>query len=388
MRKEEKKVRKFDPLNLFEFDLEYRMECKECHNVKYKTTRTWFLSLSVNDWKNKKDETSKYTIDEALSKFLASEDIEFICPECKKSTLWTKTQRILNYPKYLIIIFQRFYYDLVPVKLEVAFEPTIDNFDIKLLSQSQKKENEKIIDSAKEEAFEKELKEKDQNKEKSNDEEEFVEQEIEFNQDDINYLLQFQIPELGAKWALYLCNNDKEAALGFYCENSENPEYQKPLPKIKVKKIKNNGEDLSGVNLAALSSLLDMGMDRKKSIAALRKCNGNIDEAINLIFSNPNLGLEEEKKKEEKEEEDKKKEEKMDIEENIKNLNEGNGSIYNMYGFITHLGKNTDLGHYVCHIRKEGKWIYFNDNKVTLWEDPPIKKGYIYFYRNLSNDNK
>ena len=388
MRKEEKKVRKFDPLNLFEFDLEYRMECKECHNVKYKTTRTWFLSLSVNDWKNKKDETSKYTIDEALSKFLASEDIEFICPECKKSTLWTKTQRILNYPKYLIIIFQRFYYDLVPVKLEVAFEPTIDNFDIKLLSQSQKKENEKIIDSAKEEAFEKELKEKDQNKEKSNDEEEFVEQEIEFNQDDINYLLQFQIPELGAKWALYLCNNDKEAALGFYCENSENPEYQKPLPKIKVKKIKNNGEDLSGVNLAALSSLLDMGMDRKKSIAALRKCNGNIDEAINLIFSNPNLGLEEEKKKEEKEEEDKKKEEKMDIEENIKNLNEGNGSIYNMYGFITHLGRNTDLGHYVCHIRKEGKWIYFNDNKVTLWEDPPIKKGYIYFYRNLSNDNK
>ena len=79
----------------------------------------------------------------------------------------------------------------------------------------------------------------------------------------------------------------------------------------------------------------------------------------------------------------------MDLEEVKKNLNEENGSLYNMYGFITHLGKNTDHGHYVCHIRQEGnKWTYFNDSKVTLWEEPPIKKGYIYFYWNLSNDNK
>ena len=402
MKKEENRIRKFNPMKLFEFDLESRMECNGCHNVKYKTTRTWFLTLSVNDWKNKKEETSKYTIDEALSKFLSPEEVELICPECKKSTHWTKTQRILNYPSYLIIIFQRFIFDWVPVKLEVSFEPTLDNFDIKSLSQSHKKENEIILDSAKEEAFEKELKEKEKEKEKeksnenSNNEEEFEEQEIEFNQDDINYLLQYQIPELGAKWSLYLCNNDREAALGFYCENSENPEYKVPLPKIKVKKSKNDKEDLTGVNLASLSSLLEMGMERKKSIAALKKAKGNIEEAVKLIFSDPILGEEEEENKKEeenknekKEDNNPKKEEKMDVEEEDKNINENNGSIYNMYGFITHLGKNTEHGHYVCHIRKEGKdWIYFNDNKVTLWEQPPIKKGYIYFYRNISNDNK
>ena len=361
MKKEEKKLDKFDPMKLFEFDLETRMECNDCHSVKYKNSKPWFLSLSVNDWKDKKEETAKCSMDEVLSKFLAPEIIELNCPECKKKTFWTKTQRVLDYPKYLIIVFQRFVFDWVPVKLEVSFEPIIDKFDAKLLSQNQHKENEKILDTAKEEALEEE-----------------EEQEIQFNQDSLNSLLQCGIPELGAKWALYLSNNDPDAALGLYCENAENPDYKKPLPKIKVKKNKNADDELTGVNMASLESLISMGFDRKKAIAGLKKANGNVDAALNLLFSDPNLG-----------EENPNEEKKMDLEDDKKNLNEGNGSLYNMYGFITHLGKNTDHGHYVCHIRQEGnKWTYFNDSKVTLWEEPPIKKGYIYFYRNLSNDNK
>ena len=360
MKKEEKRLEKFDPMKLFEFELEIRMECNICHNVKYKNSKTWFLSLSVEDWKNKKEETSKCSMDEVLSKFLSPEIIELNCPECKKKSFWTKTQRVLNYPKYLVIVFQRFVFDWVPVKLEVSFEPILNKFDLKLLSQSQHKENEKILDTAKEEALEEE------------------EQEIQFNQENVNYLLQCGVPELGAKWALHLSNNDPEAALILYCENSDNPDYKKPLPKIKKKKNKKSEEDLSGVNMASVESLINMGFDKKKAIIALKKTNGNVDSAINLIFSEPNLG-----------EENQNDDNKMDIIDESKNLNEGNGSLYDMYGFITHLGKNTDHGHYVCHLRQEGnKWTYFNDSKVTLWEEPPIKKGYIYFYRNLSNDNK
>ena len=44
-------------------------------------------------------------------------------------------------------------------------------------------------------------------------------------------------------------------------------------------------------------------------------------------------------------------------------------------------------GHYVCHIRKpvnegdaEKKWIYFNDAKVAITNEPPIGKGYMYFF--------
>ena len=391
MRKEEKKYKKFDPMKLFEFDLETRMECNFCHLVKYTNTRTWFLTFSIDDWKNKIEETTTYTIDEALKKFLSEEIIKLICPECKKEVDWTKTQRILNYPQYLIIVLQRFVFDNNnPLKLEVSFEPTLNNLDIKILSQSQKKENEKILDKEKEKDFEKENEDqKKKDSQKPKEEEEYVEQDIQFNQNDINELIGYGIPELGAKWSLYLCDQNKELALGFYCENVDNPEYKKPLPKIKVLKSKSNGEDLTGVNLASLNSLIEMGFERKQAIASLKLTNGNIEEALNLIYTNPNIGNEENEENKmdiEDKKEDKKEEKNKELEED-KIINEGNGSIYNLYGFITHLGKSTECGHYVSHIKKENKWIYFNDIKVSLLEDPPIKKGYIYFYRNLSNEN-
>ena len=401
MRKEEKKYKKFDPLKLFEFDMETRIECNDCHYVKYNNTRTWFLPLFVEDWEKKKEETAKCTMDEVLSKFLSSESVELECAECKKKTFWTKNQRIVNYPEYLIIVFQRFEFEKGnPIKLEVSFEPTLDNFDLKLFSKSQKKENEKILDKEKEENYEKEKKEKEKQKEKEEKkedkkeeekDEDMEEQDIQFNEEKVNYLLQCGVPELGAKWSLYLCNHDQEAALGFYCENSENPEYQKPLPKIKVKKNKNKDEDLTGIDLGSLTSLIEMSFNRKKAINALRLTNNNVDEALNILFNDPNAGIEENEDEKKMDLEDKKNDEekKMEIEEEEKNINEGNGSVYDICGFITHLGKNTHHGHYVCHVRQEGnKWTYFNDMKVALWENPLIQKGYIYFYKNHSNDKK
>jgi len=43
---------------------------------------------------------------------------------------------------------------------------------------------------------------------------------------------------------------------------------------------------------------------------------------------------------------------------------------YELVGFISHLGKNTGSGHYVCHIKKEGKWALFNDRKVSAAAAP------------------
>jgi ubiquitin C-terminal hydrolase len=37
---------------------------------------------------------------------------------------------------------------------------------------------------------------------------------------------------------------------------------------------------------------------------------------------------------------------------------------YTLVAVISHMGKNTDHGHYICHVRKNGQWILFNDEKV------------------------
>ena len=56
---------------------------------------------------------------------------------------------------------------------------------------------------------------------------------------------------------------------------------------------------------------------------------------------------------------------------------------YELVGFISHMGSNTACGHYVCHIRKGGQWVLFNDEKVARSENPPLDRGYLYLYRRV-----
>ena len=44
-------------------------------------------------------------------------------------------------------------------------------------------------------------------------------------------------------------------------------------------------------------------------------------------------------------------------------LDDGDGK-YTLRAIISHIGKNTDHGHYVCHILKNGVWYLYNDEKV------------------------
>jgi len=61
-------------------------------------------------------------------------------------------------------------------------------------------------------------------------------------------------------------------------------------------------------------------------------------------------------------------------------LEDGDGK-YNLIGLISHIGKNTGSGHYVAHLKKDGKWVIFNDEKVALSEHPPIRHAYMYLFQ-------
>ena len=54
---------------------------------------------------------------------------------------------------------------------------------------------------------------------------------------------------------------------------------------------------------------------------------------------------------------------------------------YELRAFISHMSSSTHVGHYVCHILREGKWVIYNDNKVALSENPPKGLGYLYLYK-------
>lgn len=52
---------------------------------------------------------------------------------------------------------------------------------------------------------------------------------------------------------------------------------------------------------------------------------------------------------------------------------------YNLDSFVSHKGTSVHCGHYVSHVRKNGEWILFNDNKVAVTPNPPIGEAYLYF---------
>ncbi|XP_050025606.1 ubiquitin carboxyl-terminal hydrolase 5-like [Dermacentor andersoni] len=59
---------------------------------------------------------------------------------------------------------------------------------------------------------------------------------------------------------------------------------------------------------------------------------------------------------------------------------------YELMAFISHMGQSTFMGHYVCHIVKDGKWVIFNDNMVCVSGRPPKEFGYLYIYRRTPDN--
>lgn len=58
-------------------------------------------------------------------------------------------------------------------------------------------------------------------------------------------------------------------------------------------------------------------------------------------------------------------------------------SVYKLVAFISHMGTSTQVGHYVCHILKEDRWVIFNDSKVAISQNPPKDLGYLYLYKRV-----
>ncbi|XP_055977815.1 ubiquitin carboxyl-terminal hydrolase 13 isoform X3 [Sorex fumeus] len=129
-----------------------------------------------------------------------------------------------------------------------------------------------------------------------------------------------------------------------------------------------------------ISIITSMGFQRNQAVQALRASSNNLERALDWIFSHPEL------------EEDS--DFVMEMENNANaniiseakpegpRVKDGSG-MYELFAFISHMGTSTMSGHYVCHIKKEGRWVIYNDHKVCASERPPKDLGYMYFYRRI-----
>jgi len=137
----------------------------------------------------------------------------------------------------------------------------------------------------------------------------------------------------------------------------DDPDIDKPIP--------TSGTSATSVSKSfpneSILQLQDMGFTRDQAIKALRNTDGDAARAVDWLFSHPDDSGDS-----------------MEVEEK-EELSDGPGK-YRLLAIISHMGGSTLSGHYVCHIKKEGKWVLFNDQKVAISEDPPKDMGYLYVF--------
>lgn len=363
MDKEEKTRGRPSPCRMFDFELQHRYECHDCHGVAYVKERTNQLNLLIVSHENPDIIPEEEDMRNALSRYFGDEIITKQCPGCNDKKNFTRNTRFLNLPEVLLIVAQRFtFQNWTPTKLNTSFKVILGDLDLEVYRHPG---GIQPGEHALPEGGEVE-----------------VEEEAEVSQDLLNMCLMMGLPELPAKHALYNTgNNSADAAVTWYFSNMDNPDINGPLPKVK-RLVKQGGfeakeekkeESVEAVDENLVMMLTSMGMPYERSKNALKKFNNNFDAAIDYMM---NIAPE-------NDDFDVAMEEQKDVSEWKPDQRPG---VYNLDAFITHLGNSIHSGHYVAHIKKKDNWVLYNDHKVAITSDPPHEKAFIYFFRKKSDE--
>jgi len=178
------------------------------------------------------------------------------------------------------------------------------------------------------------------------------------------------VPELHAKHALHRTgNNNADLAVSWYFENMTDPTLNEPLLVADTGAAAPSGVD-QGVPRETIEMLMGIGgFTEKKVLKALKNCDNNPDRAMEWMFSHmddPDSADEEEKKGPE-------------VEEAGPNpFLASDSTVFDLHSTVTHIGGSIHAGHYVAHVKMDGRWVYFNDDKVAETKNPPLGRGYLY----------
>lgn len=289
-----------------------------------------------------------------------------------KPTPMHKISRIINSPDYLLVCVKRFTLGegWIPKKLDVFIEAA-EEIDIAELKKEQPQvgplEGDDLLPES-----EQELQQQQQE-----------EQEIHIDQTIVAELLSMGFPQNRAEKAAFKTNNQgSEEAMNWLLDHMEDADIDEPLAPSSTKT--GPSEEGSQVDEEKVMTLMGMGFDRERCIVALQQTGDNLERAGDWIFSHMDDDLSQFSSPSSAatatatSSQDQTKDQ---WDQQLQQLTNAASTKYELVGFISHIGSNTASGHYVCHLKKDERWVIFNDRKVAVSSDPPIDMGYMYLYR-------
>jgi len=187
----------------------------------------------------------------------------------------------------------------------------------------------------------------------------------------VNQLVEMGYPYHASRKALYHTSQQLEAALEWLMTHVGDLDFDSPLV------VDQSGASKPTFPPESIIMVTSMGFTEIQAQNALEATSGNVEMAIDWIFTNPELSLQPSETKKPSE---------------SKQMTSSEGSKspkYELVAFVSHMGTSTSCGHYVAHVKNQSKetdqsdWIIFNDNKVAFSKSPPRDLAYPYFYRQI-----
>jgi len=367
-RREHTKGEGQNPSNVFLFEFEDRMQCSESLKLKYTKRKDNHISLiipiekarnleQVRAYQERHSKKSKEqimeeklngTLEESVLPIVSFQDClqEFSKPEeifgfyssaLKRTTTAFKSSRIANFPKYLVFKPNLFHLGegWTPQKLEVEIEVP-EEIDINWLRGTGLKEAEELFP--------------DEDEKNS------------FKESDIEQIMMMGFTKVQAERALFTNAGNLEASVNWLMMNMDNPIINEPLPK----KGGSSGNKKTA-DPSLVSDLMSMGFTTERAAYALQTTDNNMERAVDWLFSHMDDPIPAESASKE--------------ESKPSSLYDDGSGEYELISFVNHIGSSSQSGHYICHIKKEGKWVKYNDEKVEESLSPPIQFGYLYIFQ-------
>uniref|UniRef100_A0A663DL62 Ubiquitin carboxyl-terminal hydrolase n=1 Tax=Aquila chrysaetos chrysaetos TaxID=223781 RepID=A0A663DL62_AQUCH len=397
-----------NPSDVFRFLVEERTQCCQSRKVRYTERVDYIMQLPVAmEAATNKDELIAYELKRreaeaarrpppelvrakipfsaCLQAFSEPNNVEdFWSSALQAKSAGVKTSRFASFPEYLVVQIKKFTFglDWIPKKLDVSIDMP-DFLDINhLRARGLQPGEEELPDIAPPIIIPDDPKDRMTNH--------FVES-LDIDESSVMQLAEMGFPLEACRKAVYYTGNlGAEVAFNWIIAHMEEPDFAEPLVIPAFGEVASSGAAVFGaVGLdnqppeEMVAIIISMGFQRNLAIQALKATNNNLERALEWIFSHPEL-----------EEESEPALDMMDMENNANanilaetgsegpRIKDGSGR-YELFGFISHMGTSTMSGHYVCHLKKEGRWVIYNDLRVCASERPPKDLGYIYFYHRI-----
>ncbi|NWS68922.1 UBP13 hydrolase, partial [Crotophaga sulcirostris] len=403
-----------NPSDVFRFLVEERTQCCQSRKVRYTERVDYVMQLPVAmEAATNKDELIAYELKRreaeaarrpppelvrakipfsaCLQAFSEPSNVEdFWSSALQAKSAGVKTSRFASFPEYLVVQIKKFTFglDWIPKKLDVSIDMP-DFLDIShLRARGLQPGEEQLPDIAPPIVIPDDPK---------------VDEirllyfrssflvALDIDESSVMQLAEMGFPLEACRKAVYYTGNlGAEVAFNWIIAHMEEPDFAEPLVISAFGEAASSGAAAFGaIGLdnqppeEIVAIIISMGFQRNLAIQALKATNNNLERALEWIFNHSDL-----------EDESEPSLNMMDTDNNANanilaetgsegpRIKDGSGR-YELFGFISHMGTSTMSGHYVCHLKKEGRWVIYNDLRVCASERPPKDLGYIYFYHRI-----